>query len=409
MITEFNAIPTLVGILVLVIPSMLFGRICKHFGVSEIIGFVIGGIVLGPFALGGLVSFFDRPLIELNDLMLTLWQIAGIVILFSAGLHFTFSSLRQAGINSAIIGATGVIVPLFLGYGISILLGIDWMIAMIIGATLSATSIAAAITILEELRKEKTKEGKILVNAAVLDDVLGLAILSSIISIVIAHSIPSLETILFEVSKSLILWIILLLGSVFLLPKIVYAVAITKPTSLESRGTKQATALGSAFGIAAIAASIGLNPIVGAFAAGMGLAGSKLANQVREFVGRLQIIFAPFFFAIIGAHVDISNAMNVDIVLFSIILGIAIISKILGSGIPAIILLKNKNKGLRIGYGMIVRGEIAFITAGIGLSYGIISDDVFSTLIFVILSTIFIGPILLKHSFKKPDNISNSS
>jgi len=409
MITEFNAIPTLVGILVLVIPSMLFGRICKHFGVSEIIGFVIGGIVLGPFALGGLISFFDRPLIELNDLMLTLWQIAGIVILFSAGLHFTFSSLRQAGINSAIIGATGVIVPLFLGYGISILLGIDWMIAMIIGATLSATSIAAAITILEELRKEKTKEGKILVNAAVLDDVLGLAILSSIISIVIAHSIPSLETILFEVSKSLILWIILLLGSVFLLPKIVYAVAITKPTSLESRGTKQATALGSAFGIAAIAASIGLNPIVGAFAAGMGLAGSKLANQVREFVGRLQIIFAPFFFAIIGAHVDISNAMNVDIVLFSIILGIAIISKILGSGIPAIILLKNKNKGLRIGYGMIVRGEIAFITAGIGLSYGIISDDVFSTLIFVILSTIFIGPILLKHSFKKPDNISNSS
>lgn len=408
MITEFNAIPTLVGILVLVIPSMLFGRICKHFGVSEIIGFVIGGIVLGPFALGGLISFFDRPLIELNDLMLTLWQIAGIVILFSAGLHFTFSSLRQAGINSVMIGATGVIVPLFLGYGISILLGIDWMVAMIIGATLSATSIAAAITILEELRKEKTKEGKILVNAAVFDDVLGLAILSSIISIVIAHSIPSLETILFEVSKSLILWIILLLGSVFLLPKIVYAVAITKPTSLESRGTKQATALGSAFGIAAIATSIGLNPIVGAFAAGMGLAGSKLANQVKEFVGRLQIIFAPFFFAIIGAHVDISNAMNVDMVLFSIILGIAVISKILGSGIPAIILLKNKNKGLRIGYGMIVRGEIAFITAGIGLSYGIISDDVFSTLIFVILSTIFIGPILLKHSFKKHDNISNS-
>ena len=114
MITEFDAIPTLVGILVLVIPSMLFGRICKHFGVSEIIGFVIGGIVLGPFALGGLISFFDRPLIELNDLMLTLWQIAGIVILFSAGLHFTFSSLRQAGINSAIIGTTGVIVPLFL-------------------------------------------------------------------------------------------------------------------------------------------------------------------------------------------------------------------------------------------------------------------------------------------------------
>jgi len=409
MVTEFDVIPTLVGILVLVIPSMILGRICKHFGISEIIGFVVGGIILGPFALGGLISFFDRPLVELNDLMLSFWQIAGIVILFSAGLHFTFSSLKHTGIQAMIIGTTGVIIPLVFGYGISVLLGIDWMVAMIIGATLSATSIAAAVTILEELGKEKTKEGNILVNAAVLDDVLGLAILSSIISIVIAHSLPSLETVLFEISESLVLWIILLLSAVFLLPKIVHAVAVTKPTSLESRGTKQATALGSAFGMAAIAASIGLNPIVGAFAAGMGLAGSKLAKQVKEFVGELQIIFAPFFFAIMGAHVDISNILNVDVILFSIILGIAIISKILGSGIPAIILLKNKNKGLRIGYGMIVRGEIAFITAGIGLSYGIISDDVFSTLIFVILSTIFIGPILLKHSFKKHDNISNSS
>lgn len=409
MVTEFDAIPTLVGILILVIPSMLLGRVCKHFGISEIIGFVIGGIILGPFALGGLISFFGKPLIELNELMLTLWQIAGIVILFSAGLHFTFSSLRHSGIQTAIIGTAGVIVPLLLGYGITVLLGIDWMIAMIIGATLSATSIAAAVTILEELGKEKTKEGNILVNAAVLDDVLGLAILSSMISIVIAHSIPTFETVLFEISKSLVLWIVLLLSSVFLLPKIVHAVAVTRPTSLESRGTKQATALGSAFGIAAIAAAVGLNPIVGAFAAGMGLAGSKLVNQVKEFVGRLQIIFAPFFFAIIGAHVDISNIWNIDLILFFIILIIAIVSKIIGSGVPAIILLKNKNKGLRIGCGMVVRGEIAFITAGIGLSYGILSESIFSTLIFVILGSIFIGPILLRYSFKTNEKEKKSN
>ncbi|AFS83686.1 cation:proton antiporter [Candidatus Nitrosopumilus sediminis] len=409
MVTEIDAIPTLVGILVLVIPSMLLGRICKHFGISEIVGFVIGGIALGPFALGGMIPFFDRSLVELSDLMLSFWQISGIIILFSAGLHFTFSSLKHVGIQAVIIGTAGVIVPLGLGYGISILFGIDWMVAMIIGATLSATSITAAVTILGELGKEKTKEGNILVNAAVLDDVIGLAILSSIISLIIAHSIPVIETVLFEISKSLILWIILLLGAVFLLPKIVHAVAVTRPTSLESRGTKQATALGSAFGMAAIASIIGLNPIVGAFAAGMGLAGSKLARQVKEFVGELQIIFAPFFFAILGANVDILNILDIDLVLFVVILIIAVFSKILGSGIPAIILLKNKNKGLRIGCGMIVRGEIAFITAGIGLSYGIISDNIFSTLIFVILGTIFIGPILLRYSFKKNGEIQNSN
>ncbi|QLH07792.1 cation:proton antiporter [Nitrosopumilus ureiphilus] len=401
MVLEFDAIPTLIGILILVIPSMLLGRICKHFGISEIIGFVIGGIIFSPFALGGWIQFFDRPIVELNELILSFWQIAGIIILFSAGLHFPFSSLKNAGIKAMIVGVTGVIVPLALGYGISVLLGIEWMVAMIIAATLSATSIAAAVTILDELGKEKTQEGNILVNAAVLDDVLGLAILSSIISIVIAHALPSLELVLFEISESLILWIVILLGSVFLLPKMVHAVAAMRPTSLESRGTKQATALGSAFGIAAIAASIGLNPIVGGFAAGMGLAGSKLARQVKEFVGELQIIFAPFFFAIIGAHIDIANILSVDLVLFVVILIIAVLGKILGAGIPAIILLKDKNKGLRIGYGMVVRGEIAVITAGLGLAYGIISESIFSTLIFVILGTIIIGPILLRHSFKK--------
>ena len=95
MVTEFDAIPTLVGILVLVIPSMLLGRICKHFGISEIIGFVIGGIILSPFALGGWIQFYDRSIVELNELMLSFWQIAGIIILFSAGLHFTFSSLKR--------------------------------------------------------------------------------------------------------------------------------------------------------------------------------------------------------------------------------------------------------------------------------------------------------------------------
>ena len=81
MVTEFDAIPTLVGILVLVIPSMLLGRICKHFGISEIIGFVIGGIILSLFALGGWIQFYDKPIVELNELMLSFWQIAGIIIL----------------------------------------------------------------------------------------------------------------------------------------------------------------------------------------------------------------------------------------------------------------------------------------------------------------------------------------
>ena len=121
MVTEIDVIPTLVGILILVIPSMILGKICKHVGISEIIGFVIGGIILGPFALGGLISFFDKPLVNLNDLMLSFWQIAGIVILFSAGLHFTFSGLKHVGIQAVIIGGIAAIVAYLVGFGLNFL------------------------------------------------------------------------------------------------------------------------------------------------------------------------------------------------------------------------------------------------------------------------------------------------
>jgi Kef-type K+ transport system membrane component KefB len=404
LLNEFEVIPSIIGILVLVIPAMLLGKLCSHFKISEIIGFVIAGMIFGPFAIGGIIPFYDKPLVILNDLVLSFWQISGIVILFSAGLHFTFHDLQKAGIKSAIVGIGGVITPLIVGFFISVLLGFDWTISVLIGATLSATSIAVSVTILGELKKEKTKEGNVLVNAAVLDDVLGLAILSAIISLIVSNSLPSIDTIILNVVISIGFWFLILLGSVFVLPRIIHIASTAKPSSLESRGTNQAIALGSAFGIAAIAGSLGLNPIVGAFAAGMGLAGSKFALQVREFVGRLKVMFAPLFFAIMGAHVDIGRIGEVDWIIFFIILVIAVISKIFGSGIPASIFLKDKKHGLRVGYGMIARGEIAFITAGIGLSYEIISDSIYSTLIFIILGTIIISAFLLRNSFKNKDD-----
>ncbi len=400
MVSEFDVVPTIIGVLFLVLPALLLGRLCLHFKIPEIIGYVVAGMILGPTALGGLIPLFDKPIVELNDIMMALWQISGILILFSAGLHFTFHDLIKAGPKSAVIGVFGVIVPLSLGYFITIWLGFDWTVAVIIGTALSATSIAVSVIILEEVGKEKSKEGNILVNAAVLDDVLSLAILSAVISLVALKTVPTIESVAITTAIEIGFWFLILLGAVYLLPKIVHAVAQMSPATLEARATKQGVALGSAFGLAAIAASVGLNPIVGAFAAGMGLAGSKLANQVREFVDELKVIVAPIFFAIIGAHVDISQISSINWVLFLVILTIAIFSKVGGCGIPAAIMLKSRKSGLRIGYGMIPRGEVAFIVAGIGLAFEVISDEIYSTIVFVILATILIAPILVRNSFK---------
>ena len=400
MVSDFDVIPTIIGVLFLVLPSLALGRLCSHFKISEVIGFVLAGTILGPTALGGIIPIFDRPIVELDDIMIALWQISGIIILFSAGLHFTFHDLIKAGPKSAIIGIFGVIIPLASGYFAMLWLGFDWTVSVFVGSTLSATSIAISVIVLEELGKEKTKEGNILVNAAVLDDVLGLAILSAIISLVALKTIPTIESVVITTLTEIGFWFLILLGAVYILPKIVHVVAKTHPSTLEARGIRQGIALGSAFGLGAIAASVGLNPIVGAFAAGMGLAGSKLAVQVREFVGRLKIIVAPLFFALIGAHVDITQVSSINWILFGIILGVALFSKIVGCGIPATLLLKSPKRGFRIGYGMVARGEVAFIVAGIGLAFEVLSDEIYSTIIFVILATIFIAPILLKNSFK---------
>lgn len=399
MVPEFDVIPIIIGVLFLVFPALLLGKLCSHFKISEVIGFVFAGIILGPTALGGLIPIFGKPIVELNDVMLALWQISGIIILFSAGLHFTFHDLIKAGPKAAIIGVFGVITPLVIGYFAVVWMGFDWTIAVLIGATLSATSIAVSVSILEEIGKERTEEGNVLVNAAVLDDVLGLAILSAVITLVASKTIPTIESVVITTITDIGLWFLLLLGAVYLLPKIVHVVSKTHPSTLEDRGIRHGVALGSAFGLAAISSSVGLNPIVGAFAAGMGLAGSKLAIQIKEFVGRLKVIVAPLFFAIIGAHVDITQISSINWVLFVVILGAAVFSKVFGCGIPATILLKSKQKGFRIGYGMISRGEVSFIIAGIGLSFEMFSEEVYSTIIFAILATIFIAPILLRKSF----------
>ena len=400
MLGELNVIPSIIGILVLVIPAMLLGKLFKHFRQSEIIGFVLAGIIFGPHAIGGTIPFHNQPIVVLDDLVLSIWQISGIIILFAAGLHFTFHDLRKAGFKAATVGIGGVTLPLVIGYFVSVGFGFDWTTSVVIGAALSATSITISVTILEELKKEKTVEGNILVNAAVLDDVLGLAILSAVTSLIVSNNIPSIDSITLNVGEAIGFWFLILLASVYILPKIIHYTTTVRPASLESRATNQAAALGSAFGIGAIAGSLGLNPIVGAFAAGMGLAGSKLAKQVRGFVDRLKIMFEPLFFAIIGAHVDISRIYDIDVIIFLVLLGVAILSKIIGAGFPAGILLHDKSKGLRVGYGMIARGEVAFITLGIGIAHGVLNESLYASLVFVILGTILISPPLLKKSFE---------
>jgi Kef-type K+ transport system membrane component KefB len=172
--------------------------------------------------------------------------------------------------------------------------------------------------------------------------------------------------------------------------------------SLKIKTASKTVALSSAFSFSAIAVALGLNPILGSFAAGMGIAESKsFIAQIKNFVSKLNLVFVPLFFAYIGTLVDPMSILTINPIMFAILFVIAILSKFGGCGIISSILLKNKLKGFQIGATMIPRGEIAFIIIGTALTIGILNVEIYSTLVFVTLGTILISPRIIQLMFKK--------
>jgi Na+:H+ antiporter len=208
---------------------------------------------------------------------------------------------------------------------------------------------------------------------------------------------PQIIDISFLIVKILGLFAILLIGAIFLIPKILHREKLWR-----SRGSIEGITTAIFFGIAGVAAYVGLSPIVGAFAAGMAVASTKLIKQVEEYAQKLQFIFAPLFFAIIGAQVDL-RGVNIDVLIIAgIIISIAVLSKLVGCGLPALIFLKkDKTKSMRVGIGMVSRGEVGLIVAGVGVTSGVLSTDIYTAIIIMVAVTTIITPIWLKKSYKR--------
>ena len=155
------------------------------------------------------------------------------------------------------------------------------------------------------------------------------------------------------------------------------------------------------FGAAALAGSLGLSPIVGAFAVGMALSTTKVFEKVEDYIGKVGLIFAPLFFAIIGAEVDFTKIDLNILALSGIVIVIAVVTKLLGCGLPAAFFLKNRRQGMRVGIGMVSRGEVGLIVAGVGVSLSILTSEVYSTIILMVAVTTIITPIWLKIEYRK--------
>lgn len=370
-----------------------------------VLGELLAGIIVGPFALGGLPIFNGEPLVILDETVKHIGEIAAIVILFIAGLEITPREFLRGGAASFTVGSLGVILPFFVGYYVFTAFGLEALEAMLIATALTATSIAITVQVLTELGKMQTKEARLILGAAIVDDILAIAALSVVTTMVqTGDTTPEIMDITFLILKILGLFVVLLIGSILIIPRILHVERLWR-----SEGSIEGIATAAFFGAAGIAAFIGLSPIVGAFSVGMAVASTRVIKQVEEYVSKLGIIFAPLFFAIIGAQVDL-RGINIDVLYLSgIIIAIAIITKLIGCGLPALIFLKEKTNAIKVGIGMISRGEVGLIVAGVGVSSGALSTDIYTTVIIMIAVTTIITPVWLKMVYRKDRRSTDSN
>ncbi|MGV8107460.1 MAG: cation:proton antiporter [Nitrososphaerota archaeon] len=398
-------IHVLISLAVLLFAAKIFAEIFNKLRLPTVLGELIAGIIVGPFALGSITIFDGKPLVILNETVYQIGEISGLVILFIAGLHITPREFLRGGAASFTIGALGVIVPFFLGYYVFTIFGVDALQTILIATALTATSIAISVSVLSELGKMQTKEAKMILGAAIVDDILAIAVLSVVVSMVqTGNMTPNIIDIILLILKILGIFAVLLIGAIIIIPKILHAERLWK-----ARGSIEGIVTASFFGASAIAAAVGLSPIVGAFSVGMAVASTKLIKRVEEYVDKLEIIFAPLFFAIIGAQVNLTG-VNLDVLLLSaIMIIVAIVSKLLGCGLPTLMFLRNKSKAMRVGIGMISRGEVGLIVAGIGVTSGALSSNVYTTVIIMVAITTLITPIWLKKTYRKDQTAKYNS
>ena len=375
----------------------------------EVLGELIAGVLLGIL---GLIPLYG----ELGyDFFHLLSEVGVAILLFEIGLETDLDDLINVGLPSLIVGIIGVVAPFGLGYFTVYTLAdlnfvsfgsetAQFLAALTIGATLTATSVGITARVLSELGKLKSTEAKVVLGAAVIDDVLGLIILAVISGIISTSSISGTSDISISSTEILIisakafgfLILAILLGNLFTKKLFIFIY------NLKARGSLLLGALAYTFIFAYLAQFAGLAPIIGAFAAGLLLAKTNQKDLIEDRLKPVADVFIPIFFIMVGSAVDITAfnpfiKENIAVIILALVLFVvAIIGKVI-SGIGAYKLNVNK---LVIGIGMIPRGEVGLIFASMGLVSGVLTKSEYSALTIMVMLTTFIAPPLLYKFFR---------
>ena len=395
-----NVLFTLVTIL---LAAKLGGHLMEKIGQPAVLGELIFGVVLGNLILVH-VHFFET--LKGQEAVDVLAQIGVLLLLFEVGLESTVSDMMKVGLSSFLVAVLGVVAPFFLGWGVSawLLPAHSVYVHVFIGATLCATSVGITARVLKDLGRLADKESRIILGAAVIDDVLGLVILAVVSGIIAAANAGgatvSSAAIAWIIGKAVLFLVGALLVGAYVVPRL-FGAALR----LRGTGVQLSLALVFCFALARLAEVAGLAAIVGAFAAGLVLedvhvAGFRARGErtLSELIHPIAVFLTPIFFVQMGMNVDLQSFGQSEVLLFAAVLTVA---AVVGKQAAALGVTEPGLNRLAVGLGMIPRGEVGLIFASIGatLTIGterVVDAAVYSAVVIMVIVTTMVTPPLLK-------------
>jgi Kef-type K+ transport system membrane component KefB/glycine cleavage system regulatory protein len=378
-----DVLEVLLDLLVILLAAKVGAEIADRVGAPSVVGEILAGILIGPSAFG---------LIGGDAVLPVFAEIGVILLLLEVGLEMDLGELAKVGRSSMQVAIVGVVLPFAAGYAVMTAIGEGGNPALFIGAALTATSVGITARVFGDLRALATTEARTVLGAAVADDVLGLVILTVVVRVVTEGSVSVLS-----VAEILGVAVLFLVGAGVVASLLAPPIFARVHALSRSSGTLLVLALVFTLAMAELADASKLAPIVGAFVAGLALTRSRQAERIRREVAPVSHVFVPVFFVLIGVDTDVTQ--------FAVpkVLGIAaalIVVGVAGKVIAGWAMSGPGDKSL-IGLGMIPRGEVGLIFAGIGLREGVLGEDLYASLLLVVLATTLVTPPLLVARYKK--------
>ena len=383
---------------VLLFAAKMFGLLAKKIGAPEVVGEIIAGLVLGP-------AVFN--IVGDSDFLSVMAEIGVIMLMFQAGLGTDLKELKKTGLKATVIACAGVAVPMILGtilfmlfYGFGSPGSEQFLKGLFIGTIMSATSVSITVAALKELGGLNDTVGTTITSAAIIDDVIGIIVLT----VVISMSGSSMETGIGTVIIKVVLFFVIAVISGYLVNKGMVWLDKNHPHTRRIPIISLSYCLLLGF---VAEKYFGIADITGAYVAGVVLCNLSDRDYIEKKIDTsAYMVFAPLFFAGIGLKTSISS-MNGVLLAFSICFVIvALASKVIGCGLSSRLLGFDGKESLKIGIGMMARGEVALITAQKGLSCGLLTSDYFTAVILLILVSSIITPVLLKKQYQKAVPVS---